>query len=116
LVTTARRKTFRLISTERSRHERSIDISEDEAEPAVARIADEAPLADKVMLQLEQQHLTRVALAALDERCRKLLTLLFYEAEQPSYGEIALALGTSAGSIGPTRARCLEKMLRLLDK
>jgi RNA polymerase sigma factor (sigma-70 family) len=80
------------------------------------KIPDAAPLADEVMQRLEQQHEVRTALANLDERCRKLLTLLFYEPEPPSYGEIAVSLGTTAGSIGPTRARCLEKMLRLLNK
>jgi RNA polymerase sigma factor (sigma-70 family) len=116
LVTTARRKTLRLISTERVQQQRSFSINEDSADPEFEKIRDEAPLADEVMLQLEEHHLTRVALATLDERCRKLLTLLFYGNEQPSYAAIADALGTSVGSIGPTRARCLEKMLRLLEK
>ena len=114
LVTTARRKTARLISTERSRQKVNIPLDGDTAE--FANIRDAAPLADEVIVQLEKQHLTRVALTALDERCRELLTLLFYETEQPSYTEIADRLGTSVGSIGPTRARCLEKLFRLLDK
>jgi RNA polymerase sigma factor (sigma-70 family) len=114
LVTTARRKTARLISTERSRQKVNIPLDGDTAK--FADIRDGAPLADEVIVQLEKQHLTRVALTALDERCRELLTLLFYETEQPSYTEIADRLGTSVGSIGPTRARCLEKLFRLLDK
>ena len=116
LVTTARRKTWRLISKERSLQQGRIGTGEDKADEEFTKIPDGAPLPDEVMMRLEQQHEVRSALAMLDERCRKLLTMLFYEPEPPSYGEIAVSLGTSAGSIGPTRARCLEKMLRLLNE
>lgn len=116
LVTTARRKTWRLISKGKRWQQVSDESSEENAGQEFAKIPDGAPLPDEVMLRLEEQHRIRTALAALDERCRKLLTMLFYEQEQPSYSEIAAALGTSPGSIGPTRARCLEKMLPLLGK
>ncbi|MFN2511829.1 MAG: RNA polymerase sigma factor [Pyrinomonadaceae bacterium] len=115
LVTTARRKTWRVISKQRETQNALVDDESGSAEE-ISRIPDNAALPDEVLLKLEEQHLVRIAVAALDDRCRKLLTLLFYEAETPSYAEIATLLGTSAGSIGPTRARCLEKMLRLLDK
>jgi DNA-directed RNA polymerase specialized sigma24 family protein len=42
--------------------------------------------------------------------------MLFYRAEPPSYAEIAAVLGIPEGSIGPTRARCLGKLLRILKK
>lgn len=116
LVTTARRKTWRLISKERTLQQGRVGNSEEEADDEFMKIPDEAPLPDEVMLRLQQQHEVRIALAKLDERCGKLLTMLFYEPEPPSYEEIAVSLGTSAGSIGPTRARCLQKMLRLLNK
>jgi DNA-directed RNA polymerase specialized sigma24 family protein len=51
---------------------------------------------------------------ALDERCRKLLTLLFYRPDPASYEEIATTLGIRVGGIGPTRARCLQKLRVLL--
>jgi RNA polymerase sigma factor (sigma-70 family) len=113
LVTTARRKTWRLISKEQS-HSGSADEAGDKDE--LAMIPDNLPLADEVLLHLEKQHRVRTILAGLDERCRKLITMLFYEADPPSYAEIAMSLGTSEGSIGPTRARCLEKMLRSINK
>ena len=115
LVTTARRKTWRVISKGR---EAQYTISDDEDGPGedLSNIPDQAALPDEVLVKLEEQHRVRTAVAALDDRCRKLLTLLFYEAEPLSYAAIASSLGTSEGSIGPTRARCLEKMLRLLDK
>jgi DNA-directed RNA polymerase specialized sigma24 family protein len=50
----------------------------------------------------------------MDERCRNLLTLLYYRPDPPPYAEIATSLGTAEGSIGPTRARCLQKLRRLL--
>jgi len=78
-------------------------------------IRDTALLPDEVLLRLEEQHKIRTAVAALDERCRKLLTLLFYQPDPPPYAEIAVTIGATAGSIGPTRARCLQKLRRLLD-
>jgi DNA-directed RNA polymerase specialized sigma24 family protein len=57
----------------------------------------------------------RQAVAALDERCRTLLTMLFFRDEVVPYTEIAAALGVPAGSIGPTRARCLKKAQALLE-
>lgn len=116
LVTTARRKTWRLISKDKAWRQMSGLDGDGDTQDEFARIPDEAPLADEVMLRLERQHHLRIALAALDERCRKLLTLLFYEEQELSYVEIAAAMGTSPGSIGPTRARCLQKMLPLLER
>jgi RNA polymerase sigma factor (sigma-70 family) len=117
LVTTARRKTSRFLAKARAgqRHTASQDI-EDETERELLSLTDNAPLPDQVLLRLEKQQRVRSALLELDDRCRKLLTMLFYTPEPPSYAEIAVALGTSEGSIGPTRARCLGKMLRLLEK
>jgi RNA polymerase sigma factor (sigma-70 family) len=114
LVTTARRTTWRVIS----KAQLSISV-DDYAETLAERWAatpDNAALADEVLLRLEEQHRVRRALTRLDERCQKLLKLLFYESEPPSYAEIAALLGTSEGSIGPTRARCLDKLLRLLER
>ncbi|HYE14266.1 MAG TPA: sigma-70 family RNA polymerase sigma factor [Pyrinomonadaceae bacterium] len=113
LVTTARRKTWRIIT--RSRAARLFS-GDEEGEGEVYGLPDEAPLPDDVLLQLEEQHLVRAALGELEGRCNKLLTMLFYTPEPPPYSEIAAALGTTEGSIGPTRARCLKKLLDLLKK
>lgn len=64
---------------------------------------------------MEAQHLVLTALASLDERCRTLLTLLFYRPDRPPYAQIAAMLGTSEGSIGPARIRCLQKLRRILE-
>jgi len=112
LVTTARRKTWRLMSKERML--RPSTAGDEEREEELSAVVDNAPLPDETLMRLEEQHRIRTALLALDERCQKLLTLLYYRPKPPSYAEIAAAFGTSEGSIGPTRARCLKKMLQLL--
>ena len=114
LVTTARRKTLRAISKSQIR-KRSSDRAAEQAHEA-AQIRDEAPLPDEQLLILEEQHRIRTALSLLDERCRTLLQMLFYGREPASYAEIAAALGIPEGGIGPTRARCLAKLLRILEE
>lgn len=114
LVTTAKRKTWRTISRARSTRPFATDDSDEQSE--MYDIADKRMLPDDSLVQLEEQHTVRAALFELDERCRKLLQMLFYSAEPPPYAEIAAALGTSEGSIGPTRARCLKKLLETLRK
>jgi DNA-directed RNA polymerase specialized sigma24 family protein len=59
---------------------------------------------------LEDQHIIRTTLLTLEERCRRLLTMLFYAEARPAYGEISAELGIPEGSIGPTRNRCLQKL------
>jgi RNA polymerase sigma factor (sigma-70 family) len=114
LVTTARRKTWRLMSKERLLH--PAKTGDEEHDEELTSVMDTAPLPDETLVRLEEQHRIRTALRGLDERCQKLLTLLYYQPEPPSYAEIAAAFGTSEGSIGPTRARCLKKLLQLLEK
>lgn len=113
LVTTARRKTWRIISREKSL--RSLEGDAEREDEILRELPDNAPLPIEALERLEEQHRVRAALTELDERCRKLLTLLFYQAEPPSYAEIAAGLGVPEGSIGPTRSRCLQKLLRQLE-
>jgi RNA polymerase sigma factor (sigma-70 family) len=115
LVTTAKRKTWRRIAKARQWQQVS-DLDDESEEDLLAKIPADAPLPDEELMILEQQHQVRTAFAGLDTRCRQLLEMLFYADAPPSYSEIAASLRTSEGSIGPTRARCLQKMLRLLAK
>lgn len=111
LATTTRRATWRQVA--RTRNIQLLDqVTDDETTP---QLPSADPLPDEVVLQLEMQHRVRLGVQALDERCRTLLELLFYHHEPPPYTEIAGTLGIHVGSIGPTRARCLEKLRRLLD-
>ncbi|MDQ2996872.1 MAG: sigma-70 family RNA polymerase sigma factor, partial [Chloroflexota bacterium] len=110
LATTARHEAWRF-----SRHERMARFASLDS-PAIAEsFADSSLLPEALMLRLEEQHQVRTAVTALDERCRQLLVLLFYRSDSPAYAEIAATLGMSEGSIGPTRARCLQKLRRLLN-
>ena len=60
-------------------------------------------------------HMVRSALSKLPDRCRGLLTMLFLE-EGLSYNEISEKSGVPVGAIGPTRARCLEKLKNILGQ
>lgn len=115
LVTTARRKTWRHITREVIPERARFAAASDDDDEAAFDVPDDAPLPGVVLEQLEAQQQVREALAALDERCRTLLTLLFYQDEPPAYAVIAARAGVPEGSIGPTRARCLKKLLRLLE-
>ena len=80
------------------------------------RFASDAPLPDELLAGLEQQDRLLRAVAQLDERSRRFVELVFLQDEPPPYAEIALQLGIAEGSIGPTRARCLEKLRTILRK
>ncbi|MGQ9517474.1 MAG: RNA polymerase sigma factor [Anaerolineae bacterium] len=56
------------------------------------------------------------AMERIGERCRQLLWLLYYDSTRPSYEEISRQMKMPVGSIGPTRARCLEKLREVLRK
>lgn len=78
--------------------------------------ADDKPLPDEIVLQLERHQQIRDCFNELPERCRTLLWHLFYNPAEPSYTEIAAELKVPVASIGPTRARCLDKLRNLLQK
>jgi RNA polymerase sigma factor (sigma-70 family) len=114
LVTTARRTTER--AKQRMARWQPLPQAIDSADETTSQEwPDPAPLPDEIITLLEEQHLVRTAVAALEERCRQLLTLLFYDPNQPAYKEIAIQIGIPANSIGATRARCLQKLRTLLQ-
>jgi len=116
LVTTAKRETLRLLEQSR----RFVDLaapagSEDgDSEDPLERLADPAPLPEALVGELQEQDRVRRALERLEPRHRQLLELLFLQDEAPPYAEIAARLGIAEGSIGPTRARALDKLRQLL--
>lgn len=117
LVTTAKRETLRLLEQSR----RFVDLAtpaggEDggDAEDPLERLADPAPLPEALLGELQEQDRVRRALERLEPRHRQLLELLFLQDEAPPYAEIAARLGIAEGSIGPTRARALDKLRQLL--
>jgi RNA polymerase sigma factor (sigma-70 family) len=56
------------------------------------------------------------AFARLSDRCRTVLRALIADAEDgpPSYALVAQRLQMPVGSLGPTRARCLDRLRELL--
>ena len=113
LITTTTRETWR-VSAARKRSNRMLSDGTDDALESIAGVADDKPIADEQRIALEQEQLVREGIAELSERCRELITLLFYKKEESSYAEIARRMNMPVSSIGPTRARCLEKLKRSL--
>jgi RNA polymerase sigma factor (sigma-70 family) len=71
----------------------------------------QAPPPDTALLSTERDLALHAALADLPPKDRQLLRMLMSE-PTPSYTEISAALGMPTGSIGPTRARALERLRR----
>jgi len=114
LMTTTTRECWRLV--EKRRREVEPRVYDDDYERDIsAGLASQEPLADRQRIAFERQQRVREALEALPERCRLLISLLFYSKEEPSYADIARQLKVPANSIGPTRARCLQKLKRILQ-
>lgn len=75
---------------------------------------DPAPLSH--LIQIERAQLLREAIQELPERCRDLLWKLYFEQDGRDYHAAARAFGMPLGSVGPTRARCLEELLRIVRR
>lgn len=103
LITTTHRECWRVGKRSREMasmsEERIADVGQPDADEAVA---------------WEQQQLVREGLQRLGGRCEALLRALFLSQGEPSYEAIAAELGMKVGSIGPTRARCFEKLETIL--
>ncbi|HKP85125.1 MAG TPA: sigma-70 family RNA polymerase sigma factor [Blastocatellia bacterium] len=113
LITTTTREVWRVAS--RNRREAVTTGSADEEDTdVISQIAATGPLADEQRQALEQQQIVRQAIEALPERCRNLVGMLFYEKDELSYADIARRMNMPVPSVGPTRARCLEKLKKLL--
>jgi RNA polymerase sigma factor (sigma-70 family) len=78
-------------------------------------IPDPDSLPEEALLALERQQIVRSAIAQLPTNCRRLIEALFSDAsDQASYQQLATRLGIPMNSLGPTRARCLERLRRSL--
>ena len=78
------------------------------------REAPDDPVADAALL--ERRALVHAALGELRPRCRELLQGLYLDGRRRSYESVARELDCPAGSIGPTRLRCLAQLLRALER
>ncbi|WP_117212444.1 RNA polymerase sigma factor [Allorhizocola rhizosphaerae] len=69
------------------------------------------PEPDHHVLVRERDHALWRAFSELPGSCQSLLRMLLVD-PPPSYAEVSAALDIPIGSIGPTRARCLEHLRR----
>jgi len=106
LKTTTQREALQCLA--KRRHTQLLDPSTIEAwldpRPAAQHIDDD-------LLRQEADRAVTAGLAELSTRHRSLLVMLHAE-PQHTYQEISKALGMAAGSIGPTRSRCIDKLRR----
>jgi len=103
LATTARRECLRTL-----RHSaRQLPTEEVPETVAEAQV-------DSALLLEERDRALWQAFGGLSERCQTLLRILVSD-PPPSYEDIGAALDMPIGSIGPTRARCLERLRGLAE-
>jgi RNA polymerase sigma factor (sigma-70 family) len=104
LVTTAKREAIRL--KERAGRFDDLESAPDPADPD--------PLPDEQLDRSRRQAQLEIGLSRLDERCRKLLTAMFFADHNASYEEIAAQVGIAPNSMGPIRQRCLDRLKKFL--
>jgi RNA polymerase sigma factor (sigma-70 family) len=105
LATTARRESLRVLRLA----DRQVPAAQDDFVDVVA--VNEVAV-DAALLNEERDRELWELVAGLPVRCQLLLEMLTNDALL-SYVEIGDALSMPTGSIGPTRARCLEHLRRL---
>ena len=104
LATTTARECLRVVTA--SRKSQRLGTQLDEA----AQFVDDTMI-DEEVLMAERNAALRAAFAELPLRCQRLLGMLLSDPPH-SYAEISTTLDIPVGSIGPRRARCLERLRR----
>ncbi len=112
IVTTAKFKTWAVVRSGKGLYSPE---TEEEMEAEMADLRDTSPLADDMLIELEEQHLIRTALLELEERCQKILSMIYLRDPAASYAEVAAAIDVGETSISPLRSRCLKKLEKLLS-
>jgi RNA polymerase sigma factor (sigma-70 family) len=102
IATTTQRECFRLLRAT-SRVE-PVELGETYDVPEVA-------VAEEEVLRHERRTVLRTAFAQLSKKCQQLLGMLMQDPPAP-YDEISTRLALPIGSIGPNRARCLNRLRR----
>jgi RNA polymerase sigma factor (sigma-70 family) len=65
---------------------------------------------------IESVAVVHEGLARLGGPCKDLLVALYFDPSEPSYEQIAVRMARPIGSVGPMRARCLQKLRRILGE
>jgi RNA polymerase sigma factor (sigma-70 family) len=106
LVTTTRRECLRVLKVSR----RS-ELFGGEPDDSVLASEADPEMIEEGICKAERSVLLRAAIAELPEGYRRLMGLLFIDPPL-SYAEISRQLGIPQGSIGPMRARCMDRLRR----
>ena len=77
--------------------------------------APEADMPDALIRDVQQTQALRDAIAALSDRCQRMVQMLFFETPARPYKDVASALGVATGSIGFLRGRCLDRLRSALE-
>ncbi|NLH99133.1 MAG: sigma-70 family RNA polymerase sigma factor [Chthonomonadales bacterium] len=111
IITVTRREALRVVKREQRRA-----IVQSLVDDPIEEAASDEQTDDLTakLVALHEQQLVREAMDRLPERCRRMLELLFVQDPPASYAEVAARMGVPIGSVGPTRARCLERLRKLL--
>ena len=80
------------------------------------RFADTGLSGRELVQAAEREQLLRQAVAALPERCRRIVHLLFFADPPIAYRDLARELGLAEGSIGFIRGRCLKRLGKTLEE
>lgn len=115
LVATTRREVWRVSKRRSTQRQTELSTDEWQGEGAASLADDSQPLPETVLLAMEEQQLVREAMIELPERCRRLLTLLYCQDPPAAYTDVAQEFNLPVGSIGPTRARCLQRLQKILS-
>jgi RNA polymerase sigma factor (sigma-70 family) len=106
LATTTHRECLRVVTAARKSERLGTEL--DEAEKFV-----DDTVIDEEILMAERNAALRAAFAELPPRCQQLVGMLASDPPR-SYADISATLQMPVGSIGPQRARCLERMRKSL--
>ena len=109
LMTTTRRASWNVL------RKRSREQSQSDEPPNTAPVDEQWLDQQRQEERWADQVMVHEALERLGGRCQQLLWLLYYDRSEPSYEQVSRQLDMPVGSIGPTRARCLEKMRSILE-
>jgi len=91
-------------------HVKSLKHRETGADEEFEEPADPGENLEDLRIMTETQQTIREAVEQLSGRCRDLIEMLYFDQRSLSYEEISQKMGMPVASIGPTRARCLDKL------
>lgn len=104
--------TLHKVSKWRRRNDRYVPHEGTQIEDAPAPDAD---MPDALIREAQQTQALRDAVAALSDRCQRMVHMLFFETPARPYKDVASQLGVATGSIGFLRGRCLDRLRSALE-